>query len=48
MFRKDESPPWDMNGGDGVRGRMVKKVFFSLFLLPGQTKRGLYKESLSV
>ena len=48
MFRKDESPPLGMNGGDGVRGRMVKKVVFNLFLPPEEIKRGLYKEEFSV
>ena len=48
MFRIGESPPSEKDGGEGVRGRRVKKVFFSLFLLSEGTKRVLYKEKFSV
>ena len=48
MFRIGESLPSGMNGGDGVAGRMVKEVFFCLFLPPGQAKRVLYKEGYAV
>lgn len=44
MFRGDESPPSGMDDMDGVKGRRAKKTFFCLFLPPGGTKRGLYKE----